>query len=63
MNDPAALSKLVADLVAQNPEKIAEIKAGKLPLVKWFVGVVMKSTEGRATPEAAEAEIKKQIGV
>jgi aspartyl-tRNA(Asn)/glutamyl-tRNA(Gln) amidotransferase subunit B len=49
--------------IAQNPEKVAEIKAGKLPLVKWFVGVVMKSTEGRANPEAAEQEIKKQLGV
>lgn len=63
MNDPAALAKLVTDLIAQNPEKVAEIKAGKLPLVKWFVGVVMKSTEGRANPESAEQEIKKQIGV
>lgn len=63
MNDPAALSKLVAELIAQNPDQVAQIKAGKLPLIKWFVGVVMKSTEGRANPEAAEEEIKKQLGV
>ncbi len=63
MDDPAALAKLVSELIAQNPDQVEQIKAGKLPLIKWFVGVVMKSTEGRTNPEAAEIEIKKQIGV
>ncbi len=63
MNDPEAITKLVSELLSQNPDKVAEIKAGKLPLIKWFLGVVMKSTEGRANPEEAEKEIKKQIGL
>jgi aspartyl-tRNA(Asn)/glutamyl-tRNA(Gln) amidotransferase subunit B len=63
MNDPAALTKLVTELIAQNPDQVAQINGGKLPLIKWFVGVVMKSTEGRANPEAAEAEIKKQLSL
>ncbi len=60
-DDPEALTKLIAELVEQNPEQVAQIKAGKIALVKWFVGVVMKSTEGRTNPEAAEREIKKQL--
>lgn len=63
MNDPAALSKLVSELIKQNPEQVEQIKAGKVALVKWFVGVVMKSTEGRMSPTAAEMEIRKQIGL
>ncbi len=63
MDDPAALSKLVSELIEQNPEQVEQIKAGKVALVKWFVGVVMKSTEGRANPEATETEIKKQLGL
>jgi aspartyl-tRNA(Asn)/glutamyl-tRNA(Gln) amidotransferase subunit B len=63
MDDPAALSKLVGELIEQNPEQVEQIKAGKVALVKWFVGVVMKSTEGRANPEATETEIKKQLGL
>ncbi len=63
MNDPAALSKLVSELIEQNPEQVEQIKAGKVQLVKWFLGVIMKSTEGRANPEAAETEIKKQLGL
>lgn len=63
MDDPAALTKTVADVLEQNVEQVAQIRAGKVQLVKWFVGVVMKSTEGRANPEQAEAEIKKQLGL
>ncbi len=62
-NDPEALTKLVSELITQNPDQVAQIKAGKLPIIKWFVGVVMKSTEGRTNPEAAESEIKKQLQV
>ena len=60
-NDPEALAKLVAELIAQNPEQVEQIKAGKVALVKWFVGVIMKSTEGRTNPQAAEEEVRKQL--
>jgi aspartyl-tRNA(Asn)/glutamyl-tRNA(Gln) amidotransferase subunit B len=63
MDDPNALAKTVADVLEQNVEQVNQIRAGKIQLVKWFVGVVMKSTEGRANPEQAEMEIKKQLGI
>lgn len=63
MDDPAALTKLITELIEQNPQQVEQIKAGKVVLVKWFVGVVMKSTEGRANPTATEEEVKKQLGL
>lgn len=63
MSDPSALAKIISDLLAQNPDQVKEIAGGKVALIKWFVGVVMKSTEGRANPEAAEQEIKRQLGL
>lgn len=63
MNDPAALTQIIKELIAQNPDQIAQIKNGKPQLIKWLVGVVMKSTEGRANPEHAETEIKKQLSL
>ena len=50
-------------LIEQNPQQVEQIKAGKVVLVKWFVGVVMKSTEGRANPTATEEEVKRQLGL
>jgi aspartyl-tRNA(Asn)/glutamyl-tRNA(Gln) amidotransferase subunit B len=44
-------------------EKAEEIKAGKLPLIKWFVGLVMRDTEGRADPMKVETEIRKQLDI
>lgn len=63
MNDANELARIVETVLRQNPDQVAQINAGKVALVKWFVGVVMKSTEGRANPEAAETEIKKQLGL
>ncbi len=62
-DDPEALAKIVASVLEQNADQVAQIKAGKVALVKWFVGGIMKATEGRANPEQAEAEVKKQLGM
>lgn len=62
MNDADALSDIVARVIEQNPEQAEEAKSGKVNVIKWFVGGVMKATEGRANPVAAEDEIKKQLG-
>ena len=63
LNDPAALAKTVVEVLEQNVEQVVQIRAGKVQLIKWLVGVIMKSTEGRANPTQAEMEIKKQLGI
>jgi aspartyl-tRNA(Asn)/glutamyl-tRNA(Gln) amidotransferase subunit B len=56
------LEELVKRLVSENPKQVEEIKAGKIALVKWFVGAIMKTTDGRANPAKAEEMVKKEIG-
>ncbi|MFH1621422.1 MAG: Asp-tRNA(Asn)/Glu-tRNA(Gln) amidotransferase subunit GatB [Patescibacteria group bacterium] len=56
------LKKIVERLVEQNPDQVAQIKVGKTAVLKWFVGAVMKATEGKANPEIAEDMVKKEIG-
>lgn len=63
MDDAGALSEIVARVIEQNPEQAQEAKSGKENVIKWFVGGVMKATEGRANPGQAEEEIKKQLGI
>lgn len=63
VSDPKVIEETVARIIANNEEQVAQVKAGKLGVIKWFVGGVMKATEGRANPEQAEAEVKKQLGV
>lgn len=62
MNDPAILASIVARVIEQNPAQAEEIRAGKMGVIKWFVGAVMKASEGRANPMEAEKEIQRQMG-
>ncbi len=61
-NDPKLVTETVARLIEQNPDQVAQVKAGKLGVIKWFVGGVMKATEGKVNPTEVEEEVKKQIG-
>jgi aspartyl-tRNA(Asn)/glutamyl-tRNA(Gln) amidotransferase subunit B len=62
-NDPKLIIETVARLIEQNPDQVKQVKEGKLGVLKWFVGGVMKATEGKANPAQAEEEVKKQLGV
>jgi Asp-tRNA(Asn)/Glu-tRNA(Gln) amidotransferase B subunit len=59
--DAGALEEIVTRIVRENPDKVAQVKAGKVAIIKWFVGAVMKATEGKANPAIAEELIKKEI--
>ncbi|MDP3793302.1 MAG: hypothetical protein Q8R07_00955, partial [Candidatus Uhrbacteria bacterium] len=61
--DPKLIQETVKRLIKENPDQVAQVKAGKLGVIKWFVGGVMKVTEGRANPTKVEEEIRKQLGV
>jgi len=57
------LERIVKDIIANAPDQVIQVKAGKLGVLKWFVGAVMKATEGRANPATTEEIVKKEIGV
>ncbi len=48
--DEGALRALIDEIVAQNPDQVAQYKAGKDKLFAFFVGQVMKRTKGQADP-------------
>ncbi len=51
VTDTGAIAELVDQVIRDNPDKIAEIKAGKEKLKGWFVGQVMKASKGKANPQ------------
>jgi len=61
--DEGELLETVKRVVEQNPNQVEQVKAGKEVIIKWFVGAVMKATEGKANPAQVEELIKKEIGV
>src|ERR1700759_2960148 len=62
VTDLAAIEKAVDEIIAANPDKVAQAKA-KPQLIGWFVGQVMKSTGGKADPKAVNALLKSKLGV
>jgi aspartyl-tRNA(Asn)/glutamyl-tRNA(Gln) amidotransferase subunit B len=62
VTDTGAIEQAVAEIMAANPEKVAQAKA-KPALAGWFVGQVMKATGGRANPQAVNALVKAKLGV
>ena len=49
-------------VIAANPDKVAQAKA-KPQLAGWFVGQVMKSSGGKANPQAVNDVLKAKLGI
>ena len=62
VTDTGAIEKIVDEIVAANPDKVAQAQA-KPALAGWFVGQVMKASGGRANPQAVNDLIKSKLGL
>src|SRR6202049_984971 len=62
VTDLGAIEKVVDDIIAANPDKVAQAKA-KPALIGWFVGQVMKSSGGKANPQAVNELLKAKLGL
>jgi aspartyl-tRNA(Asn)/glutamyl-tRNA(Gln) amidotransferase subunit B len=62
VTDLGAIEKVVDGIIAANPDKVAQAKA-KPQLVAWFVGQVMKSSGGKANPQAVNDLLKSKLGI
>jgi aspartyl-tRNA(Asn)/glutamyl-tRNA(Gln) amidotransferase subunit B len=60
VTDHAALEALVDDIIAKNPDKVADAKANP-KAIGWFVGQVMKASGGKANPRAVNELLAKRI--
>jgi aspartyl-tRNA(Asn)/glutamyl-tRNA(Gln) amidotransferase subunit B len=62
VTDIAAIEKIVDDVVAKNPDKVADAKANP-KAIGWFVGQVMKASGGKANPQTVNDLLQKRIGI
>lgn len=51
VSDTGALEALVQQVVADNPAQVAQYRAGKDKVFGFFVGQIMKATQGTANPK------------
>jgi aspartyl-tRNA(Asn)/glutamyl-tRNA(Gln) amidotransferase subunit B len=57
-----AIEKTVDEIIAKNPDKVADAKTNP-KVIGWFVGQVMKSSGGKASPQAVNDILKKKLGL
>ncbi|WP_375358788.1 Asp-tRNA(Asn)/Glu-tRNA(Gln) amidotransferase subunit GatB [Candidatus Tisiphia endosymbiont of Neophilaenus lineatus] len=58
MSDSAILSAIIDEILSENPDSVAAYKSGKDKLFGFFVGQVMKKTEGKANPNLVNDLLK-----
>jgi aspartyl-tRNA(Asn)/glutamyl-tRNA(Gln) amidotransferase subunit B len=62
VTDLGAIGTIVDELIAQNPDKVAQAKANPKAMM-WFVGQAMKASGGKASPQAVNDLLKSKLGV
>jgi aspartyl-tRNA(Asn)/glutamyl-tRNA(Gln) amidotransferase subunit B len=60
VSDESAIEAVIDQVIAANPEKAQEAKA-KPKMASWFVGQVMKATQGKANPQTVTAILKRRL--
>ena len=62
VTDTSAIEAIIDTVIAVNPDNVASYKAGKVNLMGWFVGQVMKQSQGKANPAMVNKLLKEKLG-
>ncbi len=61
MNDSGALEKIIDEVIAANPDNVAQFKAGKDKAFNALVGQAMKASKGKANPAQVNELLRKRL--
>lgn len=62
ISDTGQLESVIQKVIAANPQQVADYKGGKVKLLGFFVGQVMKETKGQGNPALVNELVKKALG-
>jgi len=61
VSDDTAIRTVAAEVVAENPKEVESYRSGKVTLIGWFVGQVMKKMRGKADPTLARTVLEEML--
>ena len=61
VTDTGAIEKIIDEIMAANPEQLAQFRSGKDKLFGFFVGQVMKASQGKANPAQLNELLQKKL--
>ncbi len=62
VTDSSAIEAVVDDVLAANPKEVEAYRAGKTKLIGFFVGQVMRATQGKGNPQLVNEVLAKKLG-
>ena len=62
VSDSGAIEAMIDEVLAANPDKAEEYRAGKVQLLGFFVGQVMKASGGKANPGVVNEVLRAKLG-
>jgi aspartyl-tRNA(Asn)/glutamyl-tRNA(Gln) amidotransferase subunit B len=63
VTDTGAIATIVEQVIAENPDEVAQLKAGKEKVMGFFVGKVMKASQGKANPAEVNRLLREKLGL
>ena len=61
ISDPAALVKMIQEVIAANPKQLEQYRGGKKTVAAFFVGQVMRLSKGQANPALLNELVTKEL--
>jgi aspartyl-tRNA(Asn)/glutamyl-tRNA(Gln) amidotransferase subunit B len=61
VSDSSALEAEIDKLIAASPDEVARFKDGNAKLMVFFVGQVMKATQGKANPKLVNQILSRKL--
>jgi aspartyl-tRNA(Asn)/glutamyl-tRNA(Gln) amidotransferase subunit B len=62
ISDTGAIEAIIDEIVAGNAGQVEQFKAGNEKILGWFVGQVMKASQGKANPGVVNQILRKKLG-
>jgi len=61
ITDSGAIENLIDAVIAANPEQVEQFRAGKEKVLGFFVGQIMKQSQGKANPAQVNVLLLKKL--
>jgi aspartyl-tRNA(Asn)/glutamyl-tRNA(Gln) amidotransferase subunit B len=61
VSDAGAIEKIVDEIIAANPDQVAEYRSGKDKVFGFFVGLAMKASKGKVNPAQLNDVLKRKL--
>jgi Asp-tRNA(Asn)/Glu-tRNA(Gln) amidotransferase B subunit len=62
VSDQDALGRWVDEVLAAHPAEVARFRGGEAKLMGFFVGQVMKRSQGKADPKGVQPVLARRLG-